>query len=742
MKTTSNNKEILKETFPVLNMHCAGCAANVQMILQKQAGVIGASVNIANAMAVVEYDNSVTDPQKLKKAVQDGGYDLIIEEGEEGVKALDESQRKRLSELKIKSVTAIVLATPTVIIGMFFMNMLYADYIMWALSTPVVLYCGNRFFTGAYKQLRNKTTNMDVLVALSTGIAYLFSVFNTLFPRYWTDKGLEAHVYFEAASVVIAFLLLGKLLEERAKANISSSVKKMMGLQPKTITIMDVKGVERIEAIENVKINDIVLTKPGERIAVDGEIISGNSFVDESMISGEPIPVEKTKGDAVYSGTINQKGSFHYKAKKVGNDTLLAQIIKKVQDAQASKVPIQKLADKIVGIFVPAIISIAVLAFVCWLIFGGEEGFSHGILALVTVLIIACPCALGLATPTAIMVGIGKGAANGILIKDAESLELAKKIDAIIFDKTGTLTEGKPDVTDLYWENGDDQLKIILASLEKQSEHPLAEAVIKHLDVQEYRAVSHFESITGKGVKGIVEDRMYFIGNELLLSENKIIRSAGLSEVVKKLIVEAKTVIWFSDNEKALAVIGIADTIKETSIIAIKQLQGMGIQTYLLTGDHLAVAKSIAQQAGIDHYQAETLPADKAGFVKQLQSQGKLVAMVGDGINDSNALAQADVSIAMGKGSDIAMDIAHMTIISNDLTKIPKAIKISSQTIASIRQNLFWAFIYNIIGVPIAAGILYPSTGFLLNPMIAGLAMALSSVSVVTNSLRIRWKKI
>ena len=500
-------------------------------------------------------------------------------------------------------------------------------------------------------------------------------------------------------------------------------------------------GTEKQTAIEDVSAGDVILVKPGEKIAVDGMVISGNSYVDESMLSGEPVPVLKKEKEKVFAGTINQKGSFRFRAVKVGKETMLAHIIKMVQDAQGSKAPVQKLVDRIAGIFVPTVIGIAILTFTLWLILGGENGVVQGLLAAVTVLVIACPCALGLATPTAIMVGVGKGAENGILIKDAESLELAKKVNAIVLDKTGTITEGRPQVTGIKWLNNEDTAKEILLSIEKQSEHPLAEAVVKHLGDVAATSLSMFDSITGKGAKADHDNETYYVGNKELLAENNIAIAGELQDQAEEWGKQSKTVIWFANSKKALAVIAIADKIKETSVQAIREMQEMGIDLYMLTGDNEATAKAIAEQTGIKHYKAEVLPQHKADFVKELQSKGKVVAMVGDGINDSTALATADVSIAMGKGSDIAMDVAKMTIISSDLTKIPQAIRLSKQTVATIKQNLFWAFIYNVIGIPVAAGILYPVNGFLLNPMIAGAAMALSSVSVVSNSLRLKWKK-
>ncbi|MCT3662803.1 copper-translocating P-type ATPase [Elizabethkingia anophelis] len=730
-----------KATYPVLGMTCASCAGSAENIVKNESGVVNASVNFATGNLSVEYLPNMTNTIQLQKAVLSGGYDLLIEDESTQHETLEALHNQKFKLLKKKTLWAVLLSIPVVIIGMFFMEIPYANPIMWLFSTPVVLWLGKDFFVNAWKQAKHKSANMDTLVALSTGIAYIFSVFNMLFADFWHQRGLHAHVYFEAASVIIAFILLGKLLEEKAKGNTSSAIKKLMGLQPKNVIVIQEDGTERQMAIEEVEVGNIIMVKPGEKIAVDGIVTSGNSYLDESMLSGEPIPVLKKENEKVFAGTINQKGSFQFKAVKVGKETMLAQIIKMVQDAQGSKAPVQKLVDKIAGIFVPTVISIAMLTFILWLVWGGQNAVVQGLLAAITVLVIACPCALGLATPTAIMVGVGKGAENGILIKDAESLELAKKINTVVLDKTGTITEGKPQVTGIKWYNNDDTAKNILLSIEKQSEHPLADAVVKHLNEAATTPLSMFESITGKGAKADHNNETYLVGNKKFLTENNIIITKDLLKQADEWSKQSKTVIWFSNSKLALSVLAISDKIKETSVQAIKEMQDRGIELYMLTGDNEATARSIAEQTGIKHYKAEVMPQDKANFVKELQQEGKIVAMVGDGINDSTALATADVSIAMGKGSDIAMDVAKMTIISSDLTKIPQAIKLSRQTVATIKQNLFWAFIYNLIGLPIAAGILYPVNGFLLNPMIAGAAMALSSVSVVSNSLRLKWKK-
>ena len=649
--------------------------------------------------------------------------------------------RERYRDLKRRAFWAVVLAIPVVVIGMFFMDMPYGGAIMALLSAPVVFWLGRGFFVNAWQQLRHRTATMDTLVALSTGIAYLFSLFNLVFPEFWLSRGVEPHVYFEAAAVIVAFILLGRTLEEKAKGDTTASLKKLIGLQPKNAIVVAADGTQTEIPISRIRVGDLLAVRPGEKIAVDGAVCEGDSYVDESMLSGEPLPVHKEPGTKVFAGTINQKGSFRFRAEKVGAATMLAQIIRMVQEAQGSKAPVQKLADKIAGIFVPAIIGIALLSFVLWLVFDPSGGLTHGILATVTVLVIACPCALGLATPTAVMVGIGKGAEKGILIRDAVSLETAGKIDTVVMDKTGTLTEGKPVVTDIIWANGDDRAKAVFLSLEKLSEHPLADAVVHYFAGVPTLNVERFGSLTGKGIEGTVDGVRYFAGSRRLLDEQGIVVGKELNIEAQRLSAEAKSLVWFADSEQALAVAAIADRIKDSSVEAVRELQAAGIDVYMLTGDSRAAAGHIAEKAGIRNFEAEILPQDKAAFVKRLQTLGHKVAMAGDGINDSAALAQADLSIAMGGGSDIAMDVAQMTIISSDLRKIPEAIRLSKQTVRTIRQNLFWAFIYNLVGIPVAAGALYPVSGFLLNPMIAGAAMALSSVSVVANSLRLKYRR-
>lgn len=744
METQVLNKSIRK-SFPVTGMSCASCAISVESSLKATPGVIDAGVNYANENAWAEYDEELTSLDDLRKVIQSVGYDLIIDV-EDPAQMQEDIQANHYKEVKRRTIWASVFAFPVFLIGMFFMDIPYGNWISAVLTAPVLFWFGRSFFINAWKQARHGKANMDTLVALSTGIAFVFSLFNTIYPEFWHSRGLEAHVYFEAAAVIIAFISLGKLLEERAKSNTSSAIKKLMGLQPKTVRVLKDEREEEIPVSQVIQ-GDIVIVRPGEKIPVDGKIISGSSYIDESMMSGEPIPVLKQDSDQVFAGTINQKGSFHFEAEKVGSDTMLSHIIKMVQQAQGSKAPVQKLVDKTAGIFVPVVIAISIVTFITWMVVGGDNAFTYALLTSITILVIACPCALGLATPTAIMVGVGKGAENNILIKDAESLELSHKVNALILDKTGTITEGKPRVTGMEWEVDNDKLdklKQVLYSLEIKSEHPLADAVVNELKSQNVTSIemNAFESITARGVKAQYKDVFYYIGNKKLMDESNIQISEEFIDKANAFQKRANTVVYFSDSEKVYALIAIADQVKATSAKAISQLQAMGIEVYMLTGDNQQTAAAVANEVGLMHFKAEVLPFEKADFVIGLQEQGKVVAMVGDGINDSQALAQADVSIAMGKGSDIAMDVAKMTLITSDLQSIPKALNLSKKTVRTIHQNLFWAFIYNIIGIPIAAGVLYAYNGFLLDPMIAGAAMALSSVSVVSNSLRLKTAKL
>ncbi|MEN9919364.1 MAG: hypothetical protein RL662_1800 [Bacteroidota bacterium] len=740
------NKIIEKKNLPVLNMYCVACANSVQKILLKQKGVDSASVNYATETVQITYYKEETDLSTLKTALEAVGYDLDINETADAKDNLEVLHKEHYLSLKQKVIGSLIFSIPLVVIGMTpaLMHLSYANWLMCILSTPVIVYFGKDFFIRAFKQIQHGAFNMDTLVSLSAGTAYLYSVFNTLYPDFLITRGLFPDVYFEAGAVVITFVLLGKLLEEKAKGNTSSSLKKLIGLQSKTITLVMPDGTLSERSIYDVHTGDLLLVKPGDKIAVDGLVVQGNSYVDESMITGEPIAVEKEVGSNVYSGTINQKGSFQFRAEKVGQSTLLSQIIKMVEDAQGSKAPVQKRVDKIAGIFVPIVISIAILSFGVWVFTANQNAFTHALLSFITILVIACPCALGLATPTAIMVGIGKGAENGILIKDAESLEVIEKVDAVLLDKTGTITEGRPQVVDVRWNVAKSQDLInILFSIEKLSEHPLAEAIVKHFENEaQFLDSITIESVTGKGITGNLENSKYYVGNDKLIDAVNVQVDVQTEVWITQKLNNANTIVLFTTDDCFLCVLAIADSIKESSVQAIQQLQNKGIDVYMLTGDNEHTAASIAKQVNIKNYRAGLLPADKTEFVKQLQSEAKVVAMVGDGINDSAALAQSNVGIAMGYGSDIAIESAKMTIISNDLSKIAQAIELSKITNRTIKQNLFWAFIYNLIGIPIAAGILYPINGFLLNPMIAGGAMALSSVSVVLNSILLKHKSI
>jgi Cu2+-exporting ATPase len=734
----------VKKSFPVTGLSCASCAMSVESMLKVQPGVINTTVNYANSSAWIEYNPELSGPAQFKATIQSIGYDLIIDNDNTNTTSALPSPVKTIRH---NTIGASILALPVMVISMWLMDIPFANWIMLILTTPVVFWYGRSFFINAIKQARHGMVNMDTLVALSTGISYLFSAFNTVSPHFWHNQGMHPHVYFEASAVVIAFILLGKLLEEKAKSNTSSAIKKLMGLQPNTVIILQDDGRETEIPLQQVKVGNLILVKPGGKIPVDGQITSGTSFIDEATITGEALPVEKGPGSKVFAGTINQKGSFTIDAEKVGGDTLLAHIIKMVQEAQASKPPVQKLVDKVAAIFVPVVIAIALITFAMWMFLGGEQALTQALMAMVSVLVIACPCALGLATPTAIMVGIGKGAENGILIKDAESLELALRINAIVLDKTGTITQGKPVVTNFIWLVDDAQQQLLVPAfhaIESLSEHPLADAVKAALNLEPAQRIEpdQFESITGKGVIAVIRDSTYIIGNSKLLTDHSVTIPREHLLQIAQWQTQAKTIVYFACNTQLVAIIAIADKIKESSAQAILSLQKMGIETYMLTGDNLQTAQAVAKMVGISNFMADIMPSDKAAFITRLQSEGKIVAMVGDGINDSHALAQADVSIAMGKGSDIAMDVAKTTIISSDLQLIVKTIELSKQTVKTIHQNLFWAFIYNVISIPIAAGILFPLFGIMFNPMIAGAAMALSSISVVSNSLRLQTKKL
>ncbi|WP_458626377.1 heavy metal translocating P-type ATPase [Winogradskyella sp. PC D3.3] len=732
----------MKEQYKIAGMTCAACAVSVESYLKPQKGIIKVAVNYPNQSVTLEYDEKQISIETISEKIKEIGYTLIFGANQNTQKVFEELEEKRLESLKFKLLFSAVFSIPIFIMAMFFMGQIpYENWIMMALSIPVLFWSGAEFYIIAWKKLKHFSANMDTLVALSTGIAFIFSVFNTVNPQYFLSKGLAPHVYYESAVIIITLILLGRFFEEKAKSKTSSAIKKLMGLKPKKVTAIR-NGEELIISYDEILKGELIILKPGDKVPVDGKVKKGTSFIDESMISGEPIPLEKTKGSKVFAGTINQKGALRIIANKIGSETLLSQIIKLVEQAQSSKPTIQKMADKVAGIFVPIVIGLAILTFALWYFLGPEPSLTYALLTPITVLIIACPCALGLATPTALMVGVGKGAEQGILIKDAQSLETAYKIDTLILDKTGTITEGKPKVTDLIWDKNIESthLEKIVLAIESESEHPIAEAIVQHLKKSNTNsvAIESFQSITGLGAEAKFENITYRIGNENLMLQNDIMIPNELSTKGNDLKLEAKTIVYVGVENTVVGIIAVADKVKETTISAIQKLNQMGIDIHMLTGDNEYTAKAIAKKVGIKHFQANVLPADKGAFVKQLQGQGKVVAMAGDGINDSHALAQADVGIAMGSGTDIAMESAGITLMQSDLKQIVKAIQLSKATMKTIKQNLFWAFIYNLIAIPIAAGILYPFNGFLLNPMIAGAAMSLSSISVLANSLRLK----
>lgn len=718
-----------KYIFPIEGVHCASCAARAQKALEEKDGVLDAAVNLPSSNVTIEYNAEQISPEQLAEAVSKAGYKLII--GEVNQEIMEQKKQAAYQQLKRETIWAAILSVPLFVIGMFLMSAQWGGVVSALLAAVEVFYFGRGFFVRTYTQLKSRTVTMDTLVALSTSVAYLFSLANLLFPQFWLSRGIEPHLYFEAAGMIVAFILIGRLLEARAKNSTASAIKSLIGLQAK-YALVEVDGQQKEVAIEFVHMGSTVVVRPGEKIAVDGEVLDGSSYVDESMLSGESMPVLKETGSKVYAGTINKDGSFRFKATKVGSETVLSHIIAMVEQAQNSKAPVQKLVDKIASVFVPVIIGLAILSFAAWMIFDPSGGFTHGMLAFVTVLIIACPCALGLATPTAIMVGVGAGAQRGILIKDAESLEVAKKVDAVVLDKTGTITEGHPTVEEETWYTEDPIFKRILHALEIRSTHPIAQVIVKNLSDHEVVALEDYENVAGFGVRANYDGTLYFAGSPAFAEQYGV--------KVDHAAFEIGSVVVFGKENELLASYTISDAVKASSEEAIRSLHARGIEVYMLTGDNQKTAAHIASKVGITQFKASVLPADKSEFVKALQAQGHTVAMVGDGINDSAALAQADLSIAMGTGSDVAMDVAGITIVSSDLRKIEEAITISRFTVRAIHQNLFWAFIYNLIGVPVAAGILYPLFGVMLSPMIAGAAMALSSVSVVTNSLRIRNK--
>ncbi len=729
--------------FAIKGMTCAACVAAVERALKKLYGVVSVNINLASEKAVVEYIPTLTGFEDFKKAVKAEGYEAeaITEEFTDREKESREREYKNLL-LRFR-VSAVISAL--ILLGSFTsIPLLSSWYTLFLLATVVQFWAGIRFYKGAWVATKHLSTNMNTLIAMGTSAAYLYSVTATFFPGVFESGGLKAHIYFDTSSIIITLILLGRLLEARAKGRTSEAIRKLIGLQAKTARV-ERNGRETEIPIEEVVAGDTVIVRPGERIPVDGIVTDGYSSVDESMLTGESLPVEKAAGDTVFGGTINKVGSFKLKATRIGRETALAQVIRLVEEAQGSKAPIQRLADRIASIFVPVVIITATITFVIWYFFGPEPSFTRALMNFIAVLIIACPCALGLATPTAIMVGTGKGAEKGILIRNAEALETAHRIQTIVLDKTGTITKGEPELTDIICTDSSDKNSVLQlsASAEKVSEHPLAEAIVRKakelgLDLRE---PEKFEAIPGGGIRARIGSDNIFIGNISLL-EKEGIDLTGVSGMVERLSSEGKTAVLVSVNNKVKGVFGIADSIKEGSVEAISELKKMGIEVVMLTGDNERTAARIAEMVEIDRFFAGVLPEGKVEAVKKLKDEKKIVAMVGDGINDAPALAEAHVGIAIGTGTDIAMEASDITLIKGDLRSVVEAIKLSKLTLRTIKQNLFWAFFYNVVGIPIAAGILYPFGGPLLNPVFASAAMAFSSVSVVTNSLRLRNKRL
>jgi len=740
-------------TLKLRGMSCASCANNIEDTIRAVPGVDACSINFGAEQATVTYDPNKTDVATLQNAVDVAGYSA--QPMQEDVLAADDDAERQTRQKENRALThkvwtsgiisaILVIGSLPAMTGLsipFIPMWLHDPWLQLVLTAPVQFWCGASFYINAWKALKRHTATMDTLVAIGTGAAYLYSLFPTFFPGWFIAQGLRPDVYYEAAAVIITLILLGRLLENRAKGQTSEAIRKLIGLQAKTARVIR-NGREVDIPIAEVVLGDIILVRPGEKIPTDGEIVDGSSTIDESMVTGESLPVKKQSGDEVIGATINKTGSFKFKATRVGKDTFLAQIVKLVQQAQGSKAPIQRLADRVTGWFVPAVIAIAIATFIIW--FNIMGNVTMALITTVGVLIIACPCALGLATPTSIMVGTGKGAENGILIKGAESLELAHKLQAIVLDKTGTITQGKPTVTDFITVNGtanNNELKLLslAASVERNSEHPLAEAVVQYARSQgvEPTEAREFEAVAGSGVQGYVSDRLVQIGTYRWMNELGI-NTSQLQQQWDRLEYLGKTVIWIAIDGTVQGIMGISDAVKPSSTQAIRTMQRMGLEVVMLTGDNRRTAEVIAREVGIKRVFAEVRPHQKASQVESLQAEGKVVAMVGDGINDAPALAQADVGIAIGTGTDVAIAASDITLISGDLQGIVTAIQLSRATIRNIRQNLFFAFIYNVAGIPIAAGILFPFFGWLLSPIIAGAAMAFSSVSVVTNALRLR----
>lgn len=742
MEPPKDSHSVPQAQLSVGGMTCAACAVSLESQLKKVPGVQAVSVSYPNQSARISFDPRKTPIATLQEKARQVGYELLVGSQESRQDLMVQTETARLRDLSRRLWIALGFTLPIFVLSMFFPGWLpYQGFILAALSTPVLFWSGREFFSIAWKRLRHRSANMDSLVALSTSVAYFFSLFNVLFPQVLQSRGLSPHLYFESATVIITLILLGRYLEERARKRTSNSIRALMELQPELATVIDGQQ-EILMPIAEVPTEALVLVRPGEKIPVDGLVSEGNSYVEESMLTGEPLPVAKQPGESVFAGTLNQNGPLYIRTRAEANETVLSRIIQLVQEAFDSKPPVQLLVDRISAIFVPLVLGLALLTFGIWWFWGPEPVLSHAIQALVAVLIIACPCALGLATPTALMVGIGKGARKGILIKDASVLEYAHQLDTVVLDKTGTLTEGKPTVTALAWTANADQntLSPVFLALESSSSHPLALAIRAHLAVSEMPPVEmeQVEEVQGNGLQGRLGEFSYRAGKVAFCGA----MPADLQEKYLRWQAEGKSIVAFSQEGQIQALAAISDPIKAESQAVVQELQSMGISVWMLTGDHVQAARMIAQQAGIKHFEANVSPEGKIRFIEELQSKGKIVAMLGDGINDAAALAKAEVSIAMGTGTDVAMQSAGVTLMQDNLWRLVDAIRLSRATVRTIRQNLAWAFIYNVIAIPIAAGALYPAFGFTLHPMIAGAAMACSSVSVLANSLRLSRQSI
>jgi P-type Cu+ transporter len=757
MSATVANPESERIDLPVTGMTCAACAARIERSLNKAPGVAEASVNLATERAMIRFDPAVTDVDKIVGTIRDAGYDAIVPAPESATSIGEEDAQSRIrreeyQELAKKFWIAAVLALPVLIISMSHGRIAALDFpgvrwLQFVLTTPVVFYCGAQFYRGAWAALRHRSADMNTLIALGTGAAYVYSAAALVAPSVFSAGAMSGMhgpmsppVYFEAAAVIIALILLGRMLEARAKGRTSEAIKRLIGLQAKTAIVIQ-NGVETECAIEEVVPGDVVVVRPGERVPVDGIIRDGTATLDESMLTGESLPVDKVIGETVFGGTINRTGFFRFEATKVGRDTMLARIVDMVEKAQGSKAPIARLADKVSGIFTPVVLCIAIATFATWFVLAPmETRFTLALVNFVAVLIIACPCALGLATPTAIMVGTGVGAEHGILVRSGESLETAHRISTIVLDKTGTVTRGEPAVTSIVPTFlSESELLSIAASAEAGSEHPIARAIVRHARERSMPTLGHttFEALPGRGMRAEIAGNSVVIGNPALMGENGI-DVAAAQTAVDQISVEGGTAVVVAIDGRIAGVIGVADEIRPEAPHAIAAMQKMGMDVVMLTGDNKRTADAVARQVGIRRVLAQVLPADKAAEVRRLREAGGVVAMVGDGINDAPALAEADVGIAVGTGTDIAIEASDITLLRGDLRRVVTAIALSRATINTVKQNLFWAFVYNVIGIPIAAGLLYPVTGWLLSPVIASAAMSLSSVSVLTNSLRLK----